>query len=283
MKLLVFGQSGQVARELARLAPAATYLSPSDADLRDPAVCAAWVERAEADAVINAAAWTNVDGAEDNQDEAYVVNADAPAAMAKAAAARGMPLIQISTDYVFDGTGSTPWHVADATNPQSVYGASKLAGELAVCDAGGPHAIVRGSWIFSEFGRNFVKTMLHHGQTRDVLRVVDDQIGGPTPAADMAAACISMAEALFEDADLSGTYHYSGGPDVSWADFAREIMDQAGNKVQIEGIKTADYPTPATRPLNSRLDCSTTEQAFGLTRPDWQEGLSRVLFALARP
>lgn len=283
MKLLVFGQSGQVARELARLAPAATYLSPSDADLRDPAVCAAWVERAEADAVINAAAWTNVDGAEDNRDEAYVVNADAPAAMAKAAAARGMPLIQISTDYVFDGTGSAPWHVGDTTNPQSVYGASKLAGELAVRDAGGPHAIVRGSWIFSEFGRNFVKTMLHHGQTRDVLRVVDDQIGGPTPAADMAAACISMAEALFEDADLSGTYHYSGGPDVSWADFAREIMDQAGNKVQIEGIKTADYPTPATRPLNSRLDCSTTEQAFGLTRPDWQEGLSRVLFALARP
>ncbi|MEM7630407.1 MAG: dTDP-4-dehydrorhamnose reductase [Pseudomonadota bacterium] len=283
MKFLVFGQSGQVARELARLAPAATYLDPEAADLRDPATCAAWVERAEADAVINAAAWTNVDGAEDNPDEAFVVNADAPGAMAMAAAARGLPFVQISTDYVFDGSGTDPWKPESDTGPKSVYGASKRAGETAVRAAGGPHAIVRGSWIFSSYGRNFVKTMLHHADTRDRLTVVDDQIGGPTPAADMAAACIRMAEALAEDPALTGTYHYSGAPDVSWADFAREIMDQAGRSVEIDGIKTADYPTRAQRPLNSRLDCSATESAFGLMRPDWRSGLSLVLASLDTP
>ena len=280
MRLLVFGQSGQVARELAHLAPTATYLDPNAADLRDPAVCAAWVARTEADAVINAAAWTNVDGAEDNRDEAFVVNADAPGAMAQAAAARGLPIVQISTDYVFDGSGDTPWRPDDATGPQGVYGASKLAGEEAVRMSGAAHAIVRGSWIFSQFGRNFAKTMLHHAQNRTALTVVDDQIGGPTPAADMAAACIRMAEALHTSPDLSGTYHYSGAPDVSWAAFAREIMGQAGLDVHIESIKTADYPTKAKRPLNSRLDCSATEQAFGLPRPDWREGLARVLLAL---
>ncbi|MEL6643275.1 MAG: dTDP-4-dehydrorhamnose reductase [Pseudomonadota bacterium] len=280
MTFLVFGRSGQVARCLARIAPDATYLDQSQADLGDPAACAAHIAATDAVAVINAAAWTDVDGAEDHQEDAYLVNAEAPGAMAQAAAARGIPFVHISTDYVFDGSGAQPWRPDDPTNPQSAYGASKLAGERAVAAAGGPYAVIRGSWIFSEFGKNFVKTMLRLSEARGELTVVSDQIGGPTPAADMAALCIRVARSLRENPDLSGIYHYSGAPDVSWAAFAREIMRQAQRDVTVTEIETANYPTKATRPLNSRLDCSKTEQAFALARPDWRAGLADVLSAL---
>lgn len=276
MKLLVFGRTGQVATELARH-EGVTCLGRDLADLTDPGACEALVEESDADAVINAAAYTAVDRAETERETAMPVNAMAPAAMAAAAAARGLPFVQISTDYVFDGSGTQAWQPGDATGPLGVYGASKLGGEEGVRRAGGPHAILRTSWVFSAHGQNFVKTMLRLGAERDRLSIVADQIGGPTPARAIAGACVAIARVLKEDPGKTGTYHFSGAPDVSWAGFAREIFAQAGLSVDVTDIPTADYPTPATRPLNSRLDCSATEAAFGLPRPDWRAGLADVL------
>ena len=280
MRLLVFGRTGQVARELARIAPDATYLGREEADLADAAACAAAVEAAAADAVINAAAWTGVDAAEKNPDAAFAVNGAAPAAMARACAARGLPLVHLSTDYVFEGSGNRPWRPDDPTGPLGVYGASKRAGEEGVRAAGGAHAILRTSWVFSAHGANFVKTMLRLGRERDALRIVADQVGGPTPAAAIARACLAIAGGLLDDPARAGTYHFSGAPDVSWADFARAIFAEAGLDVAAEDIATAEYPTPAPRPLNSRLDCAAIEAAFGLARPDWRAGLRDVLAEL---
>ena len=211
-----------------------------------------------------------------------IVNAMAPTAMAAAAAARGIPFVHISTDYVFDGAGTRPWQPDDPTGPLGVYGASKLGGERGVTAAGGAHAILRTSWVFSAHGANFVKTMLRLGATRDALTVVADQIGGPTPARDIARPAWRIAGALRDDPALSGTYHFSGAPDVSWAGFAREIFARAGQGVTVTEIPTSAYPTPAARPANSRLDCSATTAAFGLARPDWRRGLNDVLQDLNR-
>lgn len=279
MTLLVFGQTGQVATELARRAPGAVFLDRDAADLSDPASCAAAIRAHAPDAVINAAAWTAVDRAEEEENDGLVtsINAEAPGAMARECAARGIPLVQISTDYVFDGTGTAAWRSDDTTAPLGVYGRSKLAGEQAVTAASGPHAILRTGWVFAAHGSNFVRTMLRLAQTRDQLSIVDDQVGGPTPAADIAAACLAIAEALRADPGKSGIYHYSGTPETSWKDFATAIFAMAGRDVAVAGIPTADYPTPAQRPLNSRLDCSTTKTAFGLDQPDWRVGLRDVL------
>ena len=275
--ILVFGATGQVARELRRLAPEAMFVSRAEADFTDPAACAARVNENRARAVINAAAYTAVDQAEKEQPLATVINGMAPAAMARAAAERGLPFVQISTDYVFDGSGAAPWKPGDATGPLGAYGRSKLEGEEGVRGAGGTHAILRTSWVFSAHGANFVKTMLRLGAERDHLRIVADQVGGPTPAADIARAVQVIADRLIVDPSLAGTYHFSGKPDVSWAGFASEIFARAGLDCRIEEIATRDWPTPAARPLNSRLDCSTIESAFGIARPDWRTGLDQVL------
>lgn len=280
MRLLIFGRTGQVARELARVVPDALYLGRAETDLTDPAACEAAINGAEVDAVINAAAWTAVDAAEENRETAFAVNAAAPAAMAEACAARGLPFLHLSTDYVFDGTGATPWQPGDATAPLGVYGASKLAGEEGVRAAGGPHAVLRTSWVFSAHGKNFVTTMLRLGRERDALHIVADQVGGPTPAAAIARACLTVARGLTESPARSGTYHFSGAPDVSWADFARVIVAEAELEVDVSDIPSSDYPTPAPRPLNSRLDCAATEAVFGLPRPDWRESLREVLAEL---
>jgi dTDP-4-dehydrorhamnose reductase len=277
MRLLVFGSTGQVARELRRRAPEATYLGREAADLTDPAACAAAVAAADCNAVINAAAWTAVDRAEAEEDLATVVNGAAPAAMAQAAADRGVPFVHVSTDYVFDGSGVRPWHSDDPTAPLNAYGRSKLAGEHGVHAAGGRFAILRTSWVFSAHGANFVKTMLRLSETRDVLSVVSDQIGGPTPAADIAGALLDIARLLARGDGAPGTYHFAGEPDVSWADFAREIFRQANRTVSVIDIPTEAYPTPARRPHNSRLSCGTTEIVFGIPRPDWRAGLADVL------
>ncbi|WP_128255078.1 dTDP-4-dehydrorhamnose reductase [Falsirhodobacter deserti] len=276
MKILVFGQTGQVARELARRLPDATFLSRDQADLADPEACAAAIRNSDAKALINAAAWTAVDKAEAEEDAATVINGDAPAAMAKVCAAKGIPFVHISTDYVFDGSGTMPWKPDDETAPIGAYGRSKLAGERGVQAAAGTHAILRTSWVFSAHGNNFVKTMLRLGAEREKLTVVADQIGGPTAAADIAATCIAMAEGLAEDPGKTGIYHLSGAPDVSWADFAREIFTRADLGAVVEDIPSSAYPTPAKRPENSRMECGTLA-AFGLTRPDWRVGLQDVL------
>ncbi|MBU2963504.1 dTDP-4-dehydrorhamnose reductase [Citreicella sp. C3M06] len=274
--ILVFGKTGQVAQELARRAPDARFLGRDAADFTDPAACAACITD-DVTAVINAVAYTAVDKAEDEEALATVINADTPGAIARVCADRGIPLVQISTDYVFDGAGDAPFTPDAPTAPLGAYGRSKLAGETAVRAAGGPHAILRTSWVVSAHGKNFVKTMLALGKSRDRLTVVADQIGGPTPAGDIGAACLTIATALQDAPDKSGTYHFSGAPDVSWADFARAIMSQAGLTCDIADIPGSDYPTPAERPGNSRMDCTLTEFVFGIPRPDWRMGLGHIL------
>ncbi|AEI96535.1 dTDP-4-dehydrorhamnose reductase [Roseobacter litoralis] len=276
MKVLVFGQTGQLATELAQF-DGVTCLGRRDADLTNPRACEAVIAQADMDVVINAAAYTAVDRSEEDRDTAMIVNAMAPTAMAAAAATRGIPLVHISTDYVFDGSGTTPWKPDDATGPLGVYGSSKLGGEKGITATGGTHAILRTAWVFSAHGTNFVKTMLRLGAERDALNIVADQIGGPTPARDIAAACMRIARALTEDPTKSGTYHFSGAPDVSWANFAREIFAQSGLSVDVTDIPTTAYSTSAKRPANSRLDCRMTTATFGIARPDWRRGLAQVV------
>ncbi|MDQ7775132.1 MAG: dTDP-4-dehydrorhamnose reductase [Paracoccus aminovorans] len=277
MDLLVFGRSGQVAQELARLAPRARFLSRAEADLSDPAACAAAIRASGCAAVLNAAAHTAVDRAEAEPELAHRINADAPAAMAQACAELGLPFLSISTDYVFDGSGSRPWHETDPPGPLGVYGASKLAGERGIAAVGGQWAVLRTSWVFSAHGANFLKTMLRLGRERDELRVVADQHGGPTPAEAIARACLTMLEAMRADPAKGGLYHFAGSPDTTWADFARAIMAAAGLSCRIIDIPTSDYPTPARRPANSRLDCAAILRDFGISRPDWQAGLAKAL------
>jgi dTDP-4-dehydrorhamnose reductase len=274
--ILVFGKTGQVATELQRLGDVVA-LGRDQADLANPAACADAIRTHAPRAVINAAAYTAVDRAEEEEALATLINGDAPTAMAHACAELDIPLIHISTDYAFAGTGDAPWHPDDPTAPQNAYGRSKLAGEIGIRDSGAVHVILRTSWVVSAHGANFVKTMLRLSDTRDALSIVADQIGGPTPARDIAAACLQMAEQLIADPSKSGTYHYSGAPDVSWADFARAIFDQAGRAVTVTPIPTTDYPTPAKRPRNSRMDCGATQKVFGIPRPNWREGLNMIL------
>lgn len=279
MKFLVFGQNGQLGRELVRRAgDVGLEVRGSDAaDFTRPETCVAFVEATDADAVINAVAYTAVDKAEAQEDLAEQINATTPGLLARAAAARGLPFVQVSTDYVFDGSGTAPFVVDAPVGPLGAYGRSKLHGEVAVRAAGGPHAILRTSWVVSAHGHNFVKTMLRLGRERERLTIVADQVGGPTPAAALADACLAAARALVDDPGKTGTYHVSGGPDVSWADFAREIFAQAGIGCEVVDIPSSGYPTPARRPLNSRMDNSATLAAFGLARPDWRAGLTDIL------
>lgn len=280
--ILVFGTTGQVARSLVDVADAGqmVQLSRAQADLSDPEACAATIRAHAPRVVINAAAYTAVDRAEEEEALALAINGAAPGAMAHACADLGIPFLHVSTDYVFAGTGAAAHRPADPTDPQNAYGRTKLAGEAAVRAAGGVHAILRTSWVFSEYGNNFVKTMLRLSETRDALSIVNDQIGGPTPARGIAQALVTMAQAL-RDGQGGGTYHYAGQPATSWECFARETFQQAGRAVTVTGIPTSDYPTPATRPLNSRLDCSRLETDFGISAPSWQEDLTRILRVLA--
>lgn len=279
MKVVVIGRTGQLAREIARAASEAVFLGREEIDLARPeqAAQALAPHLAGAGAVINAAAYTAVDRAEGEEALAMAANAESPGTMARVAAAAGVPFVQVSTDYVFDGSGSASWRPNDRTAPLNAYGRTKLAGEEAVRAAGGTHGVLRTSWVFSAHGGNFVKTMLRLGRERERLSVVSDQIGGPTPAADLALACLAMAEGLARDGSLSGIHHFTGAPDTSWAGFARAILAGAGLATEVQDISTADYPTPAQRPLNSRLDCSTMTATFGIPRPDWRAGLADVL------
>lgn len=283
MKALVFGRTGQVARELARHADASgvtlLQLDRDQADLSQPETCATAIADHQTDIIINAAAYTAVDMAESEPELAHLINAEAPGVMARAAAELGRPFLHVSTDYVFDGAQDVPWREGDTTGPQSVYGASKLAGEKAVRAAGGPHAILRTAWVFSAHGTNFVKTMLRLAKDRDELGIVSDQTGGPTPAADIAAALLTIGHAFNKDDGVSGVFHFCGLPAVTWAEFATEIFERAGltDRVSVNLILTTDYPTPAKRPQNSVLDCTAITEIFGIEQPDWRVGLGNVL------
>ncbi|GAB4384447.1 dTDP-4-dehydrorhamnose reductase [Albidovulum sp.] len=285
MQVLVFGTTGQVATELARQVPAGLRLTALDraaADLRDPAACAAAIRAAAPDLVINAAAYTAVDQAESDSVTAGTVNAAAPGAMAQAAAAIGAPFLHLSTDYVFDGTGTRPWREDDPTRPLGVYGRTKREGERAVLAAGGAGVILRTSWVFSAHGHNFVRTMLRLGRERPTLRIVADQRGGPTAAADIARALWTIARAFAAGRGVPGLFHFSGAPAVSWADFAAEIFARArlDPPPRILRIPTAEFPSPAPRPAFSVLDCSRIAAAYGISQPDWRQGLAQVLAEL---
>ncbi|ATI44043.1 dTDP-4-dehydrorhamnose reductase (plasmid) [Pacificitalea manganoxidans] len=278
--LLIFGATGQVARELARLVPEARFLDRAAVDLSDAEACRSAVLDSGARRIINAAAYTAVDKAESEPDLAHAINATAPGIMAKAAREIDASFVHISTDYVFDGSGNGPWAPSDTPTPLGMYGRTKLAGERAVTAAGGRRAILRTSWVFSAHGQNFVKTMLRLSETRDALNVVDDQIGGPTSAASIARAVLTISEQLHDGTAPSGIYHFSGAPDTNWAGFAQAIFAAASRNVAVTPIPSREYPTPAPRPLNSRLDCALTEQTFGIARSDWRDDLNQTLHEL---
>mgnify|MGYP001171010186 CR=1 FL=1 len=283
MKILCFGATGQVAIELKRAAPLVgaelIQLGRADADLTDPAACAAHVAATDADIVINAAAYTAVDAAESDPANAQRVNGDAPGEMARAAAARGLPFLHVSTDYVFDGAGTRPWEEDDPVAPLGVYGATKLDGERQVTAAGGPHVILRTAWVFSAHGRNFVKTMLRLGAEREALSVVGDQRGGPTAAHEIARALIAIGLSFHEGRGTSGIFHFAGGPACSWADFAEAIFAASSlpRKPAVRRITTADFPTPARRPANSVLNCTKIRDIYSIGQPDWRTGLKTVI------
>ena len=290
--ILVLGRNGQVARELDRLgAPEGfqlVFAGREDFDLSAGADPAALLETHAPVAVINAAAYTAVDKAESESDAAFRLNRDVPAAIARACAERGVPFVHFSTDYVFDGRKSAPYLEDDPIGPTGVYGRSKAEGEAAVTAAGGRHAILRTSWVYSAFGANFVKTMLRLSETRDELGVVADQTGRPTWARDCAEGALRSVKALLEGAPgFGGVYHLSGAGDATWADFAEAIFAEfaarGGRRPKVNRITTADYPTPAARPANSRLDCSKLEAALGWKMRPWREGLAACMDELTAP
>lgn len=287
MKILILGGNGQLGFELTRAAWA-----PGDviASLPYPdfdVTRAGDVEKAVADhapdLVVNATAHTAVDKAESEAELAFAINRDGPAAMATTCAAQGIPLIHISTDYVFDGAKPTPYVEDDPIAPLGVYGASKAAGEEAVRTSAARHVILRTSWVYSAYGNNFVKTMLRFGRERDEMRVVADQTGGPTAAADLAVGIVKIASriAAGDGEALWGTYHLTGGGVATWHSFAERIFqrleERTGKRPRLVAIQTSDYPTPARRPANSRLDCSRAKERLGVVFPPWEESLDRVL------
>ena len=274
--ILVYGKTGQVASEL-QCHKDVIALGRDQADLSVPTMCAEAIKSYKPRAVINAAAYTAVDKAESEESLANTINGDALGAMARTCAELDIPLVHISTDYVFDGSGATPWSVTDTPNPKNAYGRSKLKGEQAIKASGSAYAILRTSWVVSAHGNNFVKTMRRLSETRDRITVVDDQIGGPTCARDIAQTCLSIAEQLIQDPNKSGIYHYSGQPNVSWCEFANTIFKQMDCKTIANPISTTEYPTPASRPLNSRLDCEAVQKTFGITLPFWRDGLEEIL------
>lgn len=288
MRILVTGTEGQLARSLverARLHPEVDLVTIGrpDVDLETPGSAAAAIERAAPDIVINAAAYTAVDQAEDEPDRAFRINSDAAGEVATAAAKAGAAVIHVSTDYVFDGDGTGPYREDAAVNPLGVYGRSKLAGEEKVRAANPRHAIVRTAWVYSPFGRNFVKSIMTAAGVRDRLSVVDDQRGSPSSALDLADGLLAMAKA---GNGWGETYHLAGRGQASWCEFAREIMAQcAANDlphVPVDPIRTEDWPTKAVRPRNSVLDSGKFEQAFSFAMPDWRTSLSAVVERLAR-
>ncbi len=284
--ILVTGGTGQLASALAVASGSVMRVGRPDFDFDRPDSIEAAFRAADPALVVNAAAYTAVDAAESDADAAYRANRDGPALLAGLCAAAGVPLIHISTDYVFDGSKGAPYVEEDAVSPTGVYGASKLAGERAVLSSGARAAILRTSWVHYHEGKNFVRTMLTVGKTRDRLTVVADQRGCPTSAADLADAVLAVAARMRDGwrDDYAGVFHAAGGGDTTWFGVARAVFEDAahqGWKVPtVDPIETADWPTPAKRPADSRLDCTRLADVFGVRLPHWREGLRRTTAAI---
>jgi dTDP-4-dehydrorhamnose reductase len=292
MRVLVTGVSGQVGGALVRLAADARAdgvdivgVGRDRLDLGQPGSIDGALDAVHPDLVVNPAAYTAVDKAEQDRDLAYAVNRDGPAALAAACAERGVALIHLSTDYVFDGTGTRPYRPDDPVAPLGIYGASKEAGETAIRERLEDHVILRTAWVYAARGGNFMNTMLRVGADRDELRVVDDQRGTPTAARDIAAAVLAIIRARSGDAPVpAGTYHYTAEGEATWYDFAEAIFERAapiwGRRPVVHPITTADYPTPAQRPAYSVLDAGSLIAALpSLPRRPWQAALDEVFAA----
>ena len=288
--LLVFGAAGQVGRELIALARTrgieAVGLSRAEVDIRDAAAVDAAVAAATPRLVVNCAAFTAVDKAESEAELAFAVNRDAAAAIAKAAAARDLPVLHISTDYVFDGSKEDAYVEEDPIAPLGVYGRSKAEGEAAVADANHRHVVLRTAWVYGRYGANFLKTMLRLAGERDRLRVVADQRGCPTATADIAEAILAVDAALKAGMmETTGVFHFAGTGATTWHGFAQEIVaaqsEATAKYPPVEPINTADYPTPARRPANSELSSEKFAAAFGYRAADWRERTREVVAALS--
>jgi dTDP-4-dehydrorhamnose reductase len=291
MKIVVFGAGGQIGREVGRTAwlPGQTILllDGKAVDITKSAAVGAMLRREAPDLVINLAAFTAVDRSENEPDRAWAVNCAGAAHIAAACRETAIALIHLSTDYVFDGRKTGPYREDDAVGPLGVYGSSKEAGERAVRAALAQHVILRTAWVFGAHGANFVKTMLRFAAERPVLRVVSDQQGCPTPAADIAAALTVIARHIERGEVKWGTYHFAGDNPTSWYSFAEAIFDLAAPQIatrpKVEPITTDQYPTPAQRPMNSVLDCSKIHDTFGIFAPSWRESLAEVIREIAKP
>ncbi|MBN9234016.1 MULTISPECIES: dTDP-4-dehydrorhamnose reductase [Phyllobacteriaceae] len=284
MKVLVTGRTGQVATSLAEAAAqwpdiGLVAVGRPQFDLADSATILGSITEVRPDVVVSAAAYTAVDKAEDEPELVYAINAQGPAAVAAAARALGVPIIHLSTDYVFSGDGGEPYTETCATGPRTVYGQSKLAGEKAVARANPRHIILRTSWVYSPFGTNFVKTMLALAPTRDRVSVVCDQWGNPTSALDVARAILTIARQAREAPP--GIYHYAGAGETNWAGFARHVFDASkangGPFAEVIDIASTDYPAKARRPRNSRLSCAKAQTTFKLTTADWRASTETVV------
>lgn len=274
--ILVFGKTGQLGFELDKY-DQTVNLNRDEADLKNPILCANLIQELKPSAVINAAAFTAVESAEVNEKEATLINGITPTFMAQRCAEQAIPFLFISTDYVFDGSGDNERDPATKTSPLNAYGRSKAIGEQGVRDSGCDYAILRVSWVFSQSKTNFVSSILTAAKEKRSLQVVEDQIGGPTPAPSLALACMKICDQLIRDPKKSGIYHYCGTPSLSWFEFACEIIQLAGLDVSIERIETKSYPQRARRPLNSRLNCQLVKEVFGIEQPDWRQYLSKIL------
>jgi dTDP-4-dehydrorhamnose reductase len=287
MRLVVTGREGQVATAFAALAGSeleVIRLGRPELDLERPELIGPALERARPDVVVSAAAYTAVDQAESEPERARAVNGVAPGVIAQAARRLGAPVLHLSTDYVFDGTKAAPYREVDPTGPQTVYGSTKLEGEQAVGAAGGDHLILRTAWVYAPMGKNFVRTMLRLAETREEVSVVADQLGCPTYAPDIAEALVTLAAAMLRGEGASGVYHLAGAEAASWAEFAEGVFEvskaRGGPSARVKPITTADYPTPAKRPANSRLDGTKLHETFGVALPSWRDALPRCLDGL---
>jgi dTDP-4-dehydrorhamnose reductase len=299
MKALILGRAGQLGWALGRrLEGRAGIVSVGhdEIDLAGPAdAIERLVDEVGPDVVFNAAAHTAVDRAETERETAFAINARAPAALASACARRGALLLHWSTDYVYDGAKPTPWVETDPTGPLNVYGASKLAGDEAVIGSDAAAIVLRTSWVFGDHGGNFAKTMLRLAIERDALRVVGDQVGAPTWAGRLADVAVSIVDRAVASGDAAGwlaarrgVYHCAASGETSWADYARCVLAAAADTPayagrlkatadRVEAIPSSAYPTPAARPMNSRLDCSKLRRVFGVTLPDWREDVTALV------
>lgn len=287
MRFLLLGGTGQVGSELRELPrrPGVEIVAPGRerADLAKPETLARIVAEGRWDGVINAAAYTNVDLAESERSAAFAVNAEGPACLAAETGRRGIPLIHVSTDYVFDGRKGAPYVERDRTAPLNVYGSSKLAGETGVCTENPRHVVLRTAWVFSPFGKNFVKTMLRLAGERDRLSIVSDQHGSPTAARDVAQACLDIALRCAETPEHAryGLYHFAGGGHASRFEFTQAIVALAkgrlGRAPEVVMGEASEHRAAAERPADTRLDCSAIANAFGVTPKPWRESLRETI------